>query len=49
MVLRKILGFKKDKVIWEWRRLHNDLYSLLNIIQVIKLRSARWIGGMYHE
>jgi hypothetical protein len=48
-VLRKIRRFRKDKVIGEWRILHNeglyDLYSPLNIIQVIKSRSVRWIGA----
>jgi len=48
-VLRKILRFRKDKVIGEWRSLHNeglyDLYSPLNVIQVIKSRSVRWLGA----
>jgi hypothetical protein len=39
-VLRWIFGPKKDEVTGEWRRLHseeiNDLYSSVNIIQVIK-------------
>jgi hypothetical protein len=39
-VLRKIFGPKRDKVIGEWRRLHNkglcDLYSSPHIIPVIK-------------
>jgi len=38
----RIFGPKRDKVIEEWRRLHNeelsDLYSSPNIVQVIKLR-----------
>jgi hypothetical protein len=46
-VLRRIFEPKRDKVIGEWRKLHNeelnDLYSSLNIIQVIKLR-MRWVG-----
>jgi hypothetical protein len=46
-VLRKILGFRKNKVKGEWRRLHNeglyDLYSPLSIIQVINSSSVRWI------
>ena len=32
----------------EWRKLHNeelnDLYSLLNIVPVVKLRRMRWVG-----
>jgi hypothetical protein len=39
-VLRKIFGSKWDDVTREWRKLHNeelqDLYSLLNIVRVIK-------------
>ena len=38
-VPRRIFGFKKAEVIWEWRRLHkeelDDLYTL-DIIQVIQ-------------
>jgi hypothetical protein len=40
MVLRKLLGSKRDKVMGEWKRLHNKelygLYSLPYIIQVIR-------------
>ena len=39
-VLRRIFGPKRDEVTGEWRKLHNeelnDLYSSLNIVQVIK-------------
>jgi hypothetical protein len=39
-VLQKIFKPKKEEVIGEWRRLHNEelhgMYSLLNIIWVIK-------------
>jgi hypothetical protein len=45
-VLRKIFGPKRDEVTGKWRRLHNeelyDLYSLPNIIRVIKSRMMRW-------
>jgi hypothetical protein len=48
-VLRKILRFRKDRVIGEWRRLHNKglygLYSPLSVTQVIKSRSVIWIGA----
>jgi len=41
-VLRRIFGPKRDEVIREWRKLHNeelnDLYSSLNIFWVIKSR-----------
>jgi hypothetical protein len=47
-VLRRILGFKKDEVKGECRKLHNeelnDLYSSPNIVRVIKWRRMRWAG-----
>ena len=37
-----------DEVTEEWRKLHseelNELYSLPNIVRVIKLRRMRWAG-----
>jgi hypothetical protein len=47
-VLRRVFGPKRDEVTGEWRKLHNeelnDLYSLPNIVQVVKLRRLRWAG-----
>ena len=47
-VLRRIFGPRSDEVMGEWRRLHNkelnDLYSLPNIVRVIKSRRMRWAG-----
>jgi len=44
----KIFGPRKDEVMGEWRRLHNeelnDLYSSPNIVRVIKSRRMRWAG-----
>ena len=46
--LRRIFGPKRDEVTREWRKLHNeelrDLYSLLNIVRVVKSRRMRWAG-----
>ena len=47
-VLRRVFGPKRDKVTGEWRKLHNeelsDLYSLPNIVRVVKSRRMRWTG-----
>ena len=52
MLRRIIFGPKRDEVTEEWRKLHNeelnDLYSLPNIIKVIKLRRVRWAGHAAH-
>ena len=41
-MLRNIFGPKRDEVTGEWRKLHNeelnDLYSLPNIVRVVKSR-----------
>jgi len=48
MVLRRILGPRRDEVTGEWMRLHNeelsDLYCSPNIMRVIKSRRMRWAG-----
>jgi hypothetical protein len=47
-VLRRIFSLKKDEIIGEWRKLHNekfsDLYCSHNVVQVIKSRRMRWVG-----
>jgi hypothetical protein len=44
-VLRRIFGPKRDEVTGEWKKLHNEelngLYSLPNIVRVIKSRRMR--------
>jgi hypothetical protein len=46
--LRRIFGRKRDAVAVEWRKLDNeelnDLYSLPNLVRVIKSRRMRWAG-----
>ena len=43
-----IFGPKRDEVIREWRKLHNEdlihLYSSLSIVRVIKSSRMRWAG-----
>jgi len=47
-VLRKVFGPKRDEVTGEWRKLHNEelnyLYSLPNIVRMVKSRRMRWAG-----
>jgi hypothetical protein len=47
-VLRRIFGPKRDEVTREWRKLHNEelngLYSLANIVRLIKSRRMKWAG-----
>src|SRR5215475_9515690 len=49
-VLRRVFGPKRDEVTGEWRKLHNgelnDLYSLPNIVRVVKSRRMRWTGHL---
>jgi len=51
-VLRRVFGPKRDEVTEEWRKLNNeelrDLYSLPNIVRVVKSRRMGWReGGMW--
>jgi hypothetical protein len=47
-VPRRIFGPKRDEVTGDWRKLrneeHHNLYSLPNIIRMIKSRKMRWAG-----
>ena len=48
-LLRRVFGPKRNEVTGEWRKLHNDelreLYSLPNILRVVKSRRMRWVGA----
>ena len=52
MVLRRVFGPKRDEVTGEWRKLHNeefrDLYSLPNIVRVVKSKRMRLVGHVAH-
>jgi hypothetical protein len=45
-VLRRIFGPKRDEVMRDWRKLHNEglhnMYSSPSIIRVIKSKSVKW-------
>ena len=47
-MLRRAFGPKRDEVKGEWRKLYkgefSDLYSLPNIVRVVKSRRMRWAG-----
>jgi hypothetical protein len=47
-VLWRIFGPMRDEVMGDWRKLHNEdlhnLYSLPNIIRMIKSRRMKWAG-----
>ena len=47
-MLKRIFGPKRDGVTEEWKKLHNegfnDVYTLPNIVRVIKSRRMRWAG-----
>jgi hypothetical protein len=44
----RISGPKRDEVMGDWRKQHNEklhnLYSSTNIIRIIKSRRIRWAG-----
>ena len=47
-MLRRVFGPKRDEVTGEWRKLHNEefsvLYSLPNIVRVVNTRRMKWAG-----
>jgi hypothetical protein len=47
-VLKRIFGLKRDEVIRGGEKLHNEalrnLYSMPNIIRMMKSRRMRWVG-----
>jgi hypothetical protein len=47
-VVRRIFGPKRDEVMGEWRKLHNeelrDLYYSPSIIRIMKSKRMRWTG-----
>jgi hypothetical protein len=49
-VLRRVFGPKSHEVTGEWRKPHNeelnDLYSLPNIVRVVKSRRMKWAGNV---
>ena len=51
-MLRRIFGPERDEVTGEWRKLRNEklreLYSLSNIVRVVKSRIMRWAGHVAH-
>ena len=47
VVLRKIVGPKRDEVTGEWRRQHNEELYIIYIIRVLK-KTMRWVGHVAH-
>jgi hypothetical protein len=49
-MMRRVFGPKRDGVKGEWRKLHkdllSDLYSLPNIVLVVKSRKIKWAEHM---
>jgi hypothetical protein len=50
-VLKRVFVTKRDEVTGEWRKLHNDLYSIANIVRVVKswMKSAGHLARMGEE
>jgi hypothetical protein len=51
MALRSMFGPRRDEVIREWRKLHNeelqhDLYSSPSIIRIMKSKRMKWAGHL---
>jgi hypothetical protein len=50
-VLRRIFKLKRDEVIGDWRKLHNEephnLYDSPSIIRIIKSRTIKWAGHVH--
>jgi hypothetical protein len=49
----RIFGLKRDEVMGDWRKLHNEelhnFYSLPNIIRMLKSRKMKWACSMNAE
>jgi hypothetical protein len=49
-VLRRMFGPKREEVVGNCRRLHNEelhnLYTSPNVIRVVKPRRMRWVGNV---
>jgi hypothetical protein len=47
-VLRRLAGPKRDEIIGDWRKLHNEefrnSYSTPNIFKMLKSRTMNWQG-----
>jgi len=47
--VNRISGRKREEVVGDWRRLHNEernnLYASPNIIRVTKSKRMRWVGN----
>jgi hypothetical protein len=45
---QRLAGPRREKITGDWRKCHNDefhnLYSLPNIVRVIRSKRTRWMG-----